>query len=540
MIHILEFLVAGVALVVVVEVLAEKTGLPAAVLLTACGLIYGFLPGPNIHLNPEAILTFVLPPLLYSAALNSSLLAIRQNLRPVISLSVGLVLATALLVGVGTHLFVPAITLSAGIALGAAVSPPDPVAALAIGRRAGLPGRLVTLIEGEGLLNDATALTIFTVAVAGATSGGFSFGQFGLGFLLAALGGIAVGIAIAVVVRLLRSALHQPLLVNSISLATPFAAYLVGEEIHSSGVLAVVVAGLIVGHDTPRFSSGASRLQTNAVWRLIDFLLEGFVFLLIGQQLPTVVRGLGDYPTSTIVAAVVVTLAVVLLLRPIWLSVTQLLPRRLHTRLGGSDTVHDGRLDGKEVVILTWAGTRGVITLAAIFSLPLLTTDGLPFPDRDLLLLCAYVVVLVTLIGQGLTFAMVVRATGLKADAAGEALQRNEVRIAAARAGLERLEQEVEDGEASRSATTAMRLNLEHRLDRYQHRMDVLEAAEDGEIPVSPAYEAALRVRRSVIDAQRDELVRWRDAGRLSDAGLRILERELDIEENTLPKRDAT
>ena len=257
------------------------------------------LPGPNIHLEPEAILTFVLPPLLYSAALNSSLMAIRKNLRPVISLSVGLVLATALLVGVGTHLFVPAITLSAGIALGAAVSPPDPVAALAIGRRAGLPGRLITLIEGEGLLNDATALTIFTVAVAGADQRRLLVRGFRSGFPAGALWAASrSGIVIAVVVRLLRSALHQPLLVNSISLATPFAAYLVGEEIHSSGVLAVVVAGLIVGHDTPRFSSGASRLQTNAVWRLVDFLLEGFVFLLIGQQLPTVVRGLGDYPTS--------------------------------------------------------------------------------------------------------------------------------------------------------------------------------------------------------------------------------------------------
>ncbi len=538
MIHALEFLVAGVAVVVLVEVIAEKTRLPAAVLLTACGLVYAVLPGPNIHLEPEAILTFVLPPLLYSAALNSSLIAIRQNLRPVISLSVGLVLATALLVGVGTHLFVPAITLAAGVALGAAVAPPDPVAALAIGRRAGLPGKLITLIEGEGLLNDATALTTFTVAVAGAASGGFSFADFGVGFLLAALGGIAAGVVIAIVVRFIRSRLDQPLLVNSISLATPFAAYLLGEEIHSSGVLAVVVAGLIVGHDTPRYSSGASRLQTNAVWRLVDFLLEGFVFLFIGQQLPAVVRGLGAYSTGTIVAAVGVTLAVVLLLRPIWLAATQLLPRRLHTRLGGSGTADDGRLSGREVVILSWAGTRGVISLAAIFSLPLLIGDGSPFPDRDLLLLCAYVVVLVTLMGQGLTFATVVRATGVKADAAGEARERNQVRMAATRAGLERLEQEMEHGEASEAATSAMRGNLEHRLERYQHRMDLLESAEDGEIPVSPSYEAALRLRRSVIDAQRDELMRWRDAGRLSDAGLRILERELDVEENTLPRRD--
>ncbi len=538
MTHVLLFLVAGVALVLAVEVIAGKTGLPAAALLTVAGLIYAALPGPNIELQPQVVLTFVLPPLLYSAALNSSLLAIRKNLRPVISLSVGLVLATALLVGVGVHLLVPTITLAAGIALGAAVAPPDPVAALAIGRRAGLPAKLITLIEGEGLLNDATALTIFTVAVAGAASGGFSFGTFGLNFLEAAAGGLVVGVVIALLVRLLRSWLKEPLMVNSISLVTPFAAYLLGEEIHVSGVLAVVVAGLIIGHDTPRFSSGASRLQVSAVWRLVDFLLEGFVFLLIGQQLPTVLADLGAYPTSTIVAAVGVTIGVTLVLRPIWLVVTQFLPGRLHTRLGGGDAFGGGRLGGREVIVMSWAGTRGVITLAAIFTLPLTTNDGAPFPARDLLLFCAYVVVLVTLIGQGVTFAPVVRATGLKADAAGEAMARNEVRMAAARAGLARLEQVRQDRDASQAAVDALRTNLQHRLERYQHRADILEQAENGEIPVSATYEAALAARRAVIDAQRDELVRWRDAGRLTDASLRILERELDLEEHTLPPRD--
>ncbi len=538
MTDILVFLVAGVALVLIVEAVAEKTSLPAAALLTVAGLVYAVLPGTNIELDPHVILTFILPPLLYSAALNSSLLAIRKNLRPVVSLSVFLVLVTALLVGIGVHLVVPSITLAAGIALGAAVAPPDPVAALAIGRRAKLPPRLITLIEGEGLLNDATALTTFTVAVAAAVSGGFSAPAFALKFLVASAGGVAVGIIIALVVRLLRSRVTEPLVVNSISLVTPFAAYLVGEEVHVSGVLAVVVAGLVVGHDSPRFSSGPSRLQSTAVWRLIDFLLEGFVFLLIGQQLPTVLDGLNSYSTSTIVAAVAISLVIVLLFRPLWLSVTQLLPRRLHTRLGGGGGLDDGRLNGREVVILTWAGTRGVITLAAIFSLPLTVDGGLPFPGRDLLQLCAYVVVLVTLVGQGLIFAPVVRATGLRADAASEAAARNEVRLAAARAGLDRLVQLEEGGAVGQDAAHALRLNLEHRVERYQHRLDVLGDAENGEIPTSPQYESALGARRAVIEAQREELLRRRDAGQLTDAGLRILERELDLEEITLPRRD--
>ena len=537
MTHVLVFLVAGVALLLVVEWVAERTRLPAAALLTLAGLVYALLPGTNIELDPHVILTFVLPPLLYSAALNSSLLAIRKNLRPVVSLSVFLVLVTSLLVGVGVHLVVPSITLAAGIALGAAVAPPDPVAALAIGRKAKLPPRLMTLIEGEGLLNDATALTTFTVAVA-AVTGGFSAPDFALDFLLAAAGGIAVGMVVALVVRLLRTRLTEPLVVNSISLITPFAAYLFGEELHVSGVLAVVVAGLIVGHDSPRFSSGPSRLQSTAVWRLIDFLLEGFVFLLIGQQLPIVLEGLQGYPVSTILAAVGMTLAVVLLFRPLWLTVTQLLPRRLHTRLGGGAGSGEGRLVGREVVIVTWAGTRGVITLAAIFSLPVTIDGGVSFPGRDLLQLCAYAVVLVTLVGQGLTFAPVVRATGLRADAASEALQRNEVRIAAAQAGLDRLAELEEQGAVGGDAARVMRQSLEHRVDRYQHRLDVLGEAENGEIPTSPTYEAALSARREVIDAEREELLRRRDGGQLTDAGLRILERELDLQEITLPRRD--
>ena len=336
MLELLAFGLAAVAVIVVLQALADRTGLPAAALLTIAGLIYAVLPGPNVTLHPDVILTFVIPPLIYSAALNSSLLAIRKNLRVVISLSIGLVLATSLAVGAGIDLVVPGVGLAAGVALGAAVAPTDPVAALAVGGRAGLPGRLITIIEGEGLLNDATALTILTVAVTAATSGGFSLGDAVLRFLAEAAGGLLAGVAVALAVRGLRSVLRDPLLVNCISLATPFAAYLLGEETHVSGVLAVAVAGLMVGHDTPRFTTGASRLQASAVWRLVDFLLQGFVFLLIGQQILPVVRGLKAYPASTIAGAVILTLGVVLLLRPLWLLLTQLLPGALHTRLGGA------------------------------------------------------------------------------------------------------------------------------------------------------------------------------------------------------------
>lgn len=543
---------AATASIALVHWLDERTGVPAAALLTLLGIAYSLVPGPNITLDPHVVLTFVLPPLLYSAALDSSLLAIRKNVRTVVSLSVVLVLVTAVLIGFTLELFVAGVTLSAGIALGACVAPPDPVAALSVGRRVGLPPHLITLIQGEGLLNDATALTTLTVAVAAAGGHGFSLPSAVGEFALAAVGGVVAGVLVALAVRVLRPFTADPLTTNAVSLATPFLAYLLGESVHVSGVLAVVIAGLMVGHDTPRSSSGASRLQVAAVWRLVDYLLEGFVFLLIGQQLPSVVRGLSNYGAGTIVAAVSITVGLVLVLRPVWLGLTQLLPRSLHTRLGGTNADDGGkdpdhlparRLGGREVVVLSWSGTRGVITLAAIFTIPR-TVDGHPFPGRDLLLFCAFVVVLVTLVGQGMTFAPLVRRLGLRANTRDMARLRNRARIAAVQAAIRRLDElalQSEDDPATESidpqALAASHRMLENQLHRYLGRLDALEDAPPDEAPRSPRYEAGLRLRRLVIDAQREELLRLRDAGQLPDAGLRELERELDHEEGRLPDR---
>lgn len=541
--EILLFALGAVAVIIAVRWVTEKTGLPAAVLLTLIGIVYAYLPGPNVPLEPELVMTFILPPLLYNAALDSSLLDIRRNMRTVISLSVVLVLVTALLIGWGFSLWVTGATLAAGVALGAAVAPPDPVAALAVGRRAGLPTKMVTLISGEGLLNDATALTILTVALTAHARGDFSFDNAVGQFVISAAGGVLVGMAVAYGVRFLKVFRQDPLNANALSLITPLAAYLICENafVHHyvtiSGVLAVVVAGLIVGHDTPRYTTGASRLQTSAVWRLIDFLLEGVVFLLIGQQVPKVIAGLSKYATSTIVVALAITLGVVLLLRPLWLIVTQWLPRSLHTRLGGQNdddaAEREVPLTGREVTVLSWAGTRGVITLAAIFTLPA------GFPDRELLHFCAIAVVLVTLVGQGLTFAPLVRRLGLRANQTDRARERNEARSAAVCAALDRLDdiQGQQHDNVEQEAIETMRKQLQFRLDRYRRRLDMLEQSESPEVPVSPQYEAALMVRQAVIDAEREELLRWRDAGHLNDDSLRVLNRELDHEELVLPKR---
>jgi CPA1 family monovalent cation:H+ antiporter len=529
MLELLAFVLVAVTVIVAAQLVANRTGLPAAALLTLAGLLYAVLPGPNLVLDPRVVLTFVIPPLIYSAALNSSLTAIRRNLRTVISLSIGLVLVTAVLTGVGMRLFVPGIGLASGIALGAAIAPTDPVAALALGGGGRLPARLVTLIEGEGLLNDATALTTLTVAVTAATSGHFSFGEAVGHFLLAAAGGLLVGVAVAFAIRLLRRAINDPLLVNALSLATPFAAYLLGEAAHVSGVLAVAVAGLMIGHDTPRFTSGASRLQTSAVWRLADFLLQGFVFLLIGQQILPVVHGLDAYSAGTIIAAVTVSLGAALLLRPLWLLAMARPLRAVRARLRGAGTGNETKLDGRrltarEIGVLSWAGTRGVISLAAIFTVPLAVSGGQPFPGRDLLLFCTFLVVIVTLVGQGLTFGLVIRRLGVRADPADEAWLRWEARAAALHAGLTRLEQIAAAGEIGGPALAKLRVSLEHGAGLYRQQPPL--AADD---------DAALQARREVIDAQREELLRWRDAGHLPDTSLRVLQRELDHEERTLP-----
>jgi CPA1 family monovalent cation:H+ antiporter len=524
------FVLGELLVVVVSRALAQRSGVPASVLLVLAGIVYGFLPGPNLALDPEVVLTLVIPPLLYAAALQSSVLAIRSNLRAVLSLAIGLVLVTALAVGFGLTAAVAALPLSVGIAIGAAVSPPDPVAALSIGRRAGLPPRLITLIEGEGLLNDATALTVLQVAVAAAVGSAFSLPVAVGQFLLIAAGGLVAGMAVAVPLARIRTAVADPLIDNAVSLGTPFAAYLLAEELHVSGVLAVVVAGLWIGHRSPVMQSSRARLQTRAVWRLVEFLLEGYVFILIGQQLPAVVRGLGAYSSGEVAAAAGVTLGAVLLVRPLWLYAAAHLPARLHARLGGDPREGNPPLSGREILALTWAGTRGVITLAAAFSLP--TT----VPARDLLLFCTYLVVLVTLVGQGLTFAPLLRALRLPGTDVTQALTRNQARAAAVEAGLSRLEALQAEDPQVEAVVGPLRRAAEIRHQRYTARAELLSSVEDETLPpMDDRYQLALRARREMISAEREELLAWRDGGRLPDADLRVLERELDHEESLLP-----
>ena len=499
---------ASLAVILVTRVAADRSGLPAAVLLVAAGLVVGVVPGPTERLEPELVLELVIPPLLFAAARSASLLELRANARIVGSLSVALVLVTAFAVAGAVDAAVPAVGFAAALALGAAVAPPDPVAALAIGRRAGLPRRLTTLVEGEGLLNDATALTLYGLAVAAATGGGFSAGEGAGRFLLAVVGGVAAGLLVAGAVALVERAVEDSLVRNAVSLATPFAAYALAETVEGSGVLAIVVAGLLVAHGGARLGTGESRLQTGAVWRLVEYLLEGYVFLLIGQQVPDVLDGLRAYDAGTVVAATGATLAAVLLVRLWWMLVL-----RRRTPLGG-----------REGVALWWSGTRGVITLATVYALP-----G-SFPERDLVVFCALAVVLVTLVGQGLTFGPVLRALRLESPGEADARLRGEARVAALEAAIARVDEVARVEDLPDDVVRGVREQLERARGRMRARLD-----DDAAQEAWTGRRAAVGVlRQAIIDAQREELLRRRDAGRLGDDDLRRLERQLDLQELSL------
>lgn len=499
----------GLAVVLAIHVAAERSGLPSAVLLVLAGLALAWAPVPTAHLEPELILDLVIPPLLFAAALRASVIDIRSSVRPVISLSVLLVAATAAAVGFALDAVVAGLGFAAAFALGAAVAPPDPVASLSIGRRAGLPRKLTTLVEGEGLLNDATALTLYALAVTAATGGGFGVGEAAGRLLLAIAGGVVVGVLVARVVLQLQAWAHDSLVENALALAMPFLAFALAETIHGSGVLAVVVTGLAVGMMKPLVGSAESRQQTDATWRIVEYLLEGYVFLLIGQQAPELLEALDEYPLGTVAAAAGTTVGVVIVVRALWLAV---LRRRMDT---------DVALDKDEAIAVWWAGTRGVITLATALALPL------DFPERPLLLFCAFVVVLVTLVGQGLTYEPLLRALDLARDEDHVEERRAAMGAAFAHA-RERLEAAVAEGELP-----AEFAELAQRMSTRLAGRPTAEGEHRG--PSEEARESYARVRRLMLEAQREELLRWRMAGRLSDADFRILDRQLDLQELAMP-----
>lgn len=508
--------------------LARRLKLSAPLLLVVAGIAASFVPGVGeFELEPDVILFFVLPPLLFGAAWQSSVINFRQNIRPIGLLSVGLVLFTTLTVGFAVHAVLPDLPLAAAFTLGAIVSPPDAVAATAVGRSVGMPRRLITILAGESLVNDATALTAYRVTVGAAMAGGFSIWT-GIGeFLVAAVGGVAVGLVIAVLTETVLQHLHDPVLENSLVLLLPFVTYAVAEELgqdayHGSGVLAVVAAGLYLGHRSPRRLSAATRLQGVEVWRVIEFLLESVVFALIGLQLPTVLDQLPEGSTGSVLTASVVALAVTILSRFAWMyPATYLRPLQRKEAKGPP-------MPWTYPTVLAWAGMRGVVSLAAAFALPA------GFPQRSLILFLTFVVVVGTLLIQGLTLPALIRWLGVTGTEEQQDLIREAgAQHAAANAALARLDQELADNSfVPEDVVSRLREKAEIRQLGAWERLGG-RGSPDG-VAIEPPSVSFRRLRRSMIDAERDVFIDLRDRGQIDDQVLARVQRELDLEESIL------
>lgn len=526
--HVALSLAALAATVIVVVEICRRLDLPAPIVLVALGAAGSFLPFvPEVHLTAEVVLVGLLPPLLYSAALQTSLVDFKVNSRPILLLSIGLVAFTTVGVAVTAYYLIPEVTWPAAFALGAVVAPPDAVSATAIARRIGIPRRIVTILEGESLLNDATALVALRTAIA---AGGATFAGGGDiwvvhvagDFLLAALGGIAVGLVLYFIVGRVRRRLTDPVIDTSLSLVTPFVAYVAAEEIHGSGVLAVVIAGLLLGHKAPVLQTATSRIAERLNWRTISFLLENAVFLLIGLQARWILRDVDEsgVPVLDVVKLCAATFAAVVLLRLVWVF-----PARLLLVRPGPDKETGEHPSWQHTTVLGWAGMRGVVTLAAAFAIPE------SFDYRETLILTALVVAAGTLFIQGSTLPWLVRRLRLPApDPREYALARAAVFEKATAAGLARLEEHIGDEDPFDTVETLRTRASQRNLAAWE-RLGSISAEE--ETP-SQAYS---RLRTEMLVAEREKVLFVRATGTIPHEVIEDVLETLDVEESMLDIR---
>ncbi|MEU6569952.1 Na+/H+ antiporter [Streptomyces parvulus] len=517
----LLLLVAGSA---AVAAAGRRVPVPVPLLLVAVGLMVSYVPGvPDYTLDPHIVLPLLLPPLLYTAATDSSYLDMRAQLRPVALLSVGYVLFATFVVGAAAYLIVPGLPLTAALVLGAVVAPPDAVAATAVARRVGLPSRITTILQGESLVNDATAITAFRVALAAAVGEGATWAGGILEFVVAAIGGIGMGLVLMVPLHWLRTHLREALLQNTLSLLIPFVAYAVAEQVHASGVLAVVVVALYLGHRAWEVDF-ATRLQEEAVWKMVAFVLESAVFALIGLQLPVVLKGLGEYEGAEAAWYAVAVFLVVAAARFVWVYPATFLPR-----LSARVRAREGEMSWKGPFIIGWAGMRGVVSLAIAFSIPLTVHDGDPFPERNLILFLTFTTVIGTLVVQGVTLPPLIRLLKFPTrDVRTETLAEANAQAQASRAAEQRLDDLLADERNALPGPLADRLRtvLERRRNAVWERLGQVNQV-TGET-VDDTYR---RLSREMIGAERDVFVRLRDGRYIDDEMLRTLLRRLDLEE---------
>ena len=518
--QLLLLLVCGAALLI----LSGPLRIPYPILLVVGGLLLGFGPGvPKVTMPPDLVLVGVLPPLLYVTAFNTGLREFRQNLRPISFLSIGLVVATT--VGVaGVANWVAGIPWAQAFVLGAVVSPTDAIATTALGRRLGVPRRLIDILEGESLVNDGTALVLLRTAIAAAVAGSFSIWDAGWHLVVNIVGGVAFGLAIGYVIRRVRRRLDNPPLEITIAFLTGYLTFLPATAAGVSGVLAVVTAGVYMGWYTPELTTVQTRLQGQGFWEIVQFLLNVLLFGLVGLQLRPILDDLSGHGGWSLVGEGALIVLAVIVFRFLWVFAAargiRWLPKRLREPTPVPPWQH--------LAFASWSGMRGAVTIAAALLVPLNTHAGSPLPDRDLIVFFAFAVVLGTLVVQGLSMPLVIRLLRLEADDSAdeeEAL----ARIRSAEAALARLDELERERWVFEDTAARLRGQYRFRIDRFTARSDP-----DGDGKIEKRSLKYQRLRRELLDAERRAVVELRNAGEISDEVMRRVERDLDLEASRL------
>jgi Na+/H+ antiporter len=523
-IQILLFLLIAVA---AVGVVAKRSNIPPAILLVLTGVVLALVPGlPAVRLAPELILLLVLPPLIYSSAVAMSWREFRFNLRPISLLAIGCVVFTTAAAAAAAH-WLLGLSWPVGFVLGAIVSPPDAVAPLSIARRMQLPKRILVILEGEGLANDATALILYRFAIVAVSAGAFSFGRAAGEFAVIIAGELLWGIAVGWLMLRLRRWVADAQIEIVLSILTPYVAYWPPEHLGGSGVLATVVAGLYVSWNGSSLISAATRLQGIFFWDVLVYLIEGIVFLMTGLQARTVITALGSYSWSALVGSAAVVSGVVILARFVWVFPATYLPRWLIPAIARKDPSPPWQWP----FMLGFTGVRGIVSLAAALAIPFTMGNGQPFPDRDLILFLAFSVILVTLVGQGLMLPAVIRMLGL--DNAGEREHQTDraeellARRHAINSAIQRLNRLA--AERGLPDDVVRRLQTGHR-ERLRHFEYGPERKEDHQDLTSPPDE----IEFLLIAAEREGINELYRQGSLKDEARRRLERELDLREASI------
>ena len=523
--HPVEVILALLLIAIGIALLSARLKVPYPILLVLGGLALSFIPGlPRVQLQPDLVFLVFLPPLLYYAGLLTTWRDFLANIRPISFLAVGLVLFTTAAVALVADALIPGLSLAGAFVLGAIVSPPDAVAATAITERLRVPRRITTILDGESLVNDATALVAYRFAVAAVVSGSFSLPAALSRFVVAAAGGILVGLAAAAAVVWVSQRIHEPTIGGAISLLTPYLAYLPAELIGTSGVLAAVAAGIYVSRKLPTFASPNARLRDSAVWETIVFLLNAIIFILIGLQLPVVLERLADIPRTTLLLYALAVSATAILTRILWIVPATHLLRSVIPALRRRDPAPPWQ----HTTVIAWTGMRGIVSLAAALALPVTTASNNPFPGRDLIIFLSFTVILATLVFQGLTLPPLIRALKLTDDGIEEREERD-ARLQAAHAGLSRLHVLSLDPAADPRVLDRLRLIYEERLQRlgdHTHREQALAACSPQEVEPT--------VHREALIAERRMITFLRDQNDISDTVLRRLLHEIDLEEARL------